>query len=100
MVGSISREKLSDVYPGCQSYSAHDGQEGKSSGEPWNKIVSDWCIQVPTRAVVKRVACLNVSGFFPRNVEVNTPGQFLISAIPKQHLGHQLGRIQDSPIFK
>ena len=48
-----TREKLSDVYPGCQkffsrehsrpqSYSAHDGQGGKSSGEPWNKIVSDW----------------------------------------------------------
>ena len=27
-----------------------------------------------------------VSGFFPRHVEVNTAGRFLISAIPKQHL--------------
>ena len=27
-----------------------------------------------------------VSGFFPRNVEVNKAGLFLISAIPKQHL--------------
>ena len=27
-----------------------------------------------------------MSGFFPRNVQVNTTGWFLISAIPKQHL--------------
>ena len=27
-----------------------------------------------------------VSGFFPRNVDVNKTGRFLISAIPKQHL--------------
>ena len=36
------------------------------------------------RLNVRRVWRLN--GFFPRNVEVNTPGRFLISAIPKQHL--------------
>ena len=36
------------------------------------------------RVNVRRV--WRVSGFFPRNVEVNTPGRLLISAIPKQHL--------------
>ena len=33
-----------------------------------------------------------VSGFFTRNVEVNTTGRFLISAISKQHLHDKLGR--------
>ena len=64
-------------------------KEGRALGNPGtrlsligfsknNKNVSDWSIQVPTRAV-ERAACLRVSAFFPRNVEVNTPGQFLIS---------------------
>ena len=69
----------------------------KSSGEPWSEIVSDWfqkeTIEVfligpfkfpRERLKVRRV--WRVSGVFPRNVEVNTTGRFLISAIPKQHL--------------
>ena len=36
------------------------------------------------RVDVRRV--WRVSGFFLRNVEVDTPGRLLISAIPKQHL--------------
>ena len=43
------------------------------------------------RLNVRRV--WRVSGFFPRNVEVNTTGRFLISSIPEQHLHDQLGRI-------
>ena len=72
-------------------------REIKSSGEPWSKIVSDWFQQktikvfligpfkfARERLNVRRV--WRASGFFTRNVEVNTTGRFLISAIPKQHL--------------
>ena len=42
-----------------------------------------------------------VSGFFPRNVEVNKPGRFLILAIPKQRLhDYKLGRITGFPNFQ
>ena len=50
-----------------------------------NKSISDWSIQVCTREV-ERAACLACEWVFPRNVDVNTAGQFFISAIPKQHL--------------
>ena len=53
----------------------------KSSGEPWNKIVSDWFQQKTinvfligpfkfARARVNVWRVWRVSGFFPRNVEV------------------------------
>ena len=87
-----------------QGPSAHVGETDQSSEEPWSKIFSDW-FQQKTKKVfligsfkfarerfnVQRV--WRVSGFFPRNVEVNTTGRFLISSIPKQHLHDQLGRI-------
>ena len=44
-----------------------------------------WSSQVCTRAG-ERAACLACQRFFPRNVEVNTPGRFFIVAIPKQRL--------------
>ena len=83
----------------------------KSSGEPWNKIVSDWfqrkTIKVFLISAFKferervNMRCVwRVSGFFPRNVEVNTPGRFLISAIPKQRLHNLLGRITGFPNFQ
>ena len=72
-------------------------REIKSSGEPWSKIVSNWFQQKTIKVFliglfkfererlnVQRV--WRVSGFFPRHVEVNTAGRFLISAILKQHL--------------
>ena len=59
-----------------------------------NKSVSDWSIQVCTRAV-ERAACLACERVFPRNaiVDVNSTDRFLISAIPKQHLHFYSGRI-------
>ena len=72
-------------------------REIKSSGEPWSKIVSDWFQQktikvfligpfkfARERLNVQRV--WRVSEVFAINVEVNTTGPLLISAIPKQHL--------------
>ena len=47
--------------------------------------VSDWFIQVCGRAG-ELAACLTHERVFPGNVEVNMPGRFSISAIPKQHL--------------
>ena len=70
----------------------------KSSGEPWSKNISDWFQQKtikvfligPFKFVLEQLNAVRRvwrgSGFFPRNVEVNTTGRFLISAIPKQHL--------------
>ena len=70
-------------------------REIKSSGEPWSRIVSDWFQQKkkvfligPFKFARERLNVLRVwrvSGVFPRNVEVNTTGRLLISAIPKQH---------------
>ena len=96
-----------------QGSSAHVGETDQSSGEPWSKIVSDW-FQRKTKKVfligpfkfarerlnVQRV--WRVSRFFPRNVEVNTTGRFLISSIPEQRLHDQLGRITgfSNKIFK
>ena len=72
-------------------------REIKSSGEPWSKIVSDWFQQKTSKVFLIGLfkfereqlnvrPAWRVSGFFPRQVEVNTAGRFLISAIPKQHL--------------
>ena len=72
-------------------------REITSSEEPWSKIVSDWFQQKTVKvfligAFIFALERLNVrrvwrvSVFFPRNVKVNTTDQFLISAIPKQHL--------------
>ena len=44
-----------------------------------NKSVSDWSIQVCTRAV-ERAACLACERVFPRNVEVNTTGRWATPA--------------------
>ena len=66
-------------------------REIESSGEPWSKIVSD-CFQQKTikvfligpfkfaweRLNVRRA--WRVSGFFPRNVEVNAPGRWATRA--------------------
>ena len=83
-----------------QSSSAHYGRGGKSSGKPWNKIVSHWFQQktinvfligsfkfARERVYVRRV--WRVSEFFPRNVEVNTSGRFLIDfSDSKTMVGH------------
>ena len=59
----------------------------KSSGEPWNKIVSDWF-------QLKTIKVFLIGPFMLAREQVNvrrvrqvtTPGRLLISAISKQHL--------------
>ena len=75
------------------------GERSRALGNPGARIVSNWFQQKTIKVFliglfkfererlnvnVRRV--WRVSGFFPRHVEVNTAGRFLISAIPKQHL--------------
>ena len=73
------------------------GERSRALGNPGARIVSNWFQQKTIKVFliglfkfererlnVRRV--WRVSWFFPRHVEVNTAGRFLISAIPKQHL--------------
>ena len=53
--------------------------------EDWSIHVCDWSIHVCGKAG-ELAACLTRERVFPENAEVNTPGGFSISAIPKQHL--------------
>ena len=93
---SIPRAAPSPI--STQSTSVHVEERAiKSSGDPWSKIVSDLFQQKTIKVLLidpfkfarerLNVWCVwLVSGFFPRNVEVNMTGRFLISVIPKQHL--------------
>ena len=63
-------------------------REIKSSGETWSKIVSDWFQQKNNKSVsdqsiqvcTRRLNMRRVSGFFLRNVEVNTTGRWATPA--------------------
>ena len=80
-----------------QSSSAHVKERDKEFWGTLEQDFSDWFQQKTIKVFligpfkfargqlnVRRV--WRVSGFFPRNVEVNTTGRFLISATPKHHL--------------
>ena len=72
---SFERQLLVQSQP--QNSSAHDGQGGKSSGEPWNKAASDWFqwkkkqinvfLSGPVKFARERVNVWHVSGFSPGN---------------------------------
>ena len=77
-----------------QSSSAHDIRGGRALGSLGTKLTligfskkQQKCVIGPFKFARERVNARRVwrvSGFFPRNVEVNNSGRFLILAIPKQ----------------